>query len=205
MNKVYVVGVHHQIRKMYLEEGWEITTSPYDADYVHLGGTTLIDPTFYGNAKRNPLDITNPVLDAYELNTFHSLKHEVSFVGTGRGAWILGVALFRDLGITEYSSNLVHQTFYYNNDDDGFEEGDWLVNPSVHLRFREKGKMAYSSTKPLVYPLDIWEEPIISVHLGTMDARKRHLLYTPFPELDDKESNTRQMFFKYVEEEILNG
>lgn len=197
MSKVYVVGVHHPIRKMYLEEGWEVVTSPYDADFVHLGGTIPPDPTFYGEAKRSPLDITDPALDAYELNTFHSLKHEVHFVGTGRGAWLLGVALFRDLNVTNYSPTLTHETLYYDDDGVGFEEGQWLINPSVQLSFREKGKLAYSCTKSLVHPLDIWKEPVISLHLETMDARKKHLLYSPFPELDEKESNTRRAFLKF--------
>lgn len=112
LKKVFVERSDIKVSKMFIEEGWDLTSSVYESDLLCLVGGADVSPMLYDYPK-HPSTNSDPRLDERTFELYWEGLYEVPMVGICRGAQFLNIVsggiLFQDVDGHRLNNHKCHK------------------------------------------------------------------------------------------------
>lgn len=184
MTKVYVERQDGLLRAMFLEEGFELTNSVFEADLLCLDGGADITPSLYG--EENTHSYNDPTRDLVSLGLYGVAKlRGIPIVGICRGSQLLNVINGGTM-IQDVSGHAGAHHFIT------YQGKVYEVNSTHH-------QASVPCSEGVVHPEDIYRAPdgVVEAMISRVE---RTLSFQPHPEYVGRGDSCRLLFFAMLDE-----
>lgn len=87
---VFIVGIDPSVKEMFLSQGWAVTTSPLEADFLCFTGGADVSPHLYGEVNRGK-SFCDERRDIREVSIYKAFVGDRGMLGICRGGQFLNV------------------------------------------------------------------------------------------------------------------
>jgi len=206
--KVMILDTYSSYHRMFENEGWEITSSPNEADLICFTGGNDVDPSLYGQTMHPYTSSPDKERDAYEAEVFFSCKRRgTPMVGICRGAQFLHV--MNGGTLIQHVNNHASKPHHPLITIDWYDKDIEVVTSSHHqmmdIRETNGELLAYSERRGTIYEGDDG----VAVKPDWMDAevvwheKSKCLCHQPHPEWMDNNAPYVQYFWYTVNKYCL--
>jgi len=206
---VHVVGGGRDYERMYINNGFEVVDSPFDADLLQFTGGEDVSPSLYG-AEKHPATYNNPDRDRVEAELYrYALAEGKPMVGICRGGQFLNVMCGGSMHqhVNNHAIAGTHIAVVVDT-------GEMLSVTSTHHQMMnpsEYGQVIMVASEAT------WFEDVVDDEVFRHDITERGedveavwypsdkvLCYQPHPEYVAAEHECQRQFFSFLKQYLLN-
>lgn len=206
--KVHIVGGGRDYERMYINNGFAVVSTAFEADLLQFTGGEDVSPDLYGDEK-HPATYNNPERDRLEAELFrYALAEKKPMAGICRGGQFLNVMCGGSMlqHVNNHAIGNTHLAVV-------LATGEMLSVTSTHHQMMnpsEDGEVLMVASE------STWFENVVDDEIFRHEITERGqdveavtypeyrvLCYQPHPEYVDAEHECQRQFFRFLNEYLL--